>query len=367
MAQRTTMRTIARHAALSPTTVSHVLNRTPGTYVARETREKVWRVARQLGYQQSLLARSIKTALRHLGLVVAGQARVDDPCTALIFEGVRQRALKCDYVPVLHAMPARTGRAKAAETVEKMTTLWRSRLVDGFVLDKEGFLNTTVARLHEAGVPLVVVNGQTDIRTAAPAPVPSAVVDNFEAGRLASEHLLSLGHRRIGLLTRPYARFKVPFRPYQVARFIQGCRNALRAAGTKLDPTLVRDADPADKALTWAAVNQLLASPEPPTAILTGDDAIAIMTIHALARRGIRVPDDLSVVGCGNGPLATLVAEPELTTVSAPLRENGRRAVELLISLLEGRDVADTRVMLKPELIVRGSSAARGGSTKEKA
>jgi LacI family transcriptional regulator len=142
---------------------------------------------------------------------------------------------------------------------------------------------------------------------------------------------------------------------YRIADVLRGCRDALIQAGNPLPEHRVARGDETDASRTFAAVRSLMDAADPPTALFVADDAMAIMAIHALARAGLRVPQDVSVVGYGDWPAIVPLADPPLTTVRVPVRESGRRAARLLMDMLEHR--ADPQqITLQPELVVREST-----------
>ncbi len=356
---RPTMQRIAVRAGVSPTTVAHALNRTPGTYIAEATRQRVLEAAKALGYQQALLSRSIKTPLRHLGFIVGDADRPYARADALeIFEGIRQEAMAHRYLAALMPMaPEVSDHYSADKAVASITQYHRTKLFDGFILDKSCVLTASVHQLDAQSVPLVTVNGSAVLRPQVQTPIPSVAVHSRLGGRLATRHLLELGHRRVALLTRPWSSFPVDYRPYQVSELIRGYHDAHTDAGVPCDPALQRDADPWNKAPTYEAVARLLELPAPPTAIFAGDDAIAVMVMHALGHRGVRVPQDVSVVGFGGWSQAARLADPELTTARTDLRHNGVLAARLLIERLEGGTASALHMALDPHLHVGGSTA----------
>ena len=276
---RPTMRKIAAQAGVSPTTVAHVLNQTPGAYVAADTRQRVLDAAAALGYQEALLSQSIKAPLRHLGMAVSDTEHPQLRADAMeIFEGARQEAFRHDYITVLLPMtPEVRPNYSSSRGVQAIEQFHRTKLIDGFILDKSSFLNHAVRKLAASGVPIATVNGAPIRSGRSRVPVLSAIVDNHAGARLAVEHLTQLGHQRIALLTRPWTSFPKQYRPYQVAQIIDGYRDALHAAGLEFDSGLVTDADPWDRQITYDAVDRVLSLDPPPSAIFAADDAIALM------------------------------------------------------------------------------------------
>jgi LacI family transcriptional regulator len=200
-----------------------------------------------------------------------------------------------------------------------------------------------IAGLTERGVPVVAIAHACDALS-----VPSVDVDNTEGIRLATEHLLGLGHEKIAHLGGDEDMVSVPPRR---AAFLA----ALAAAGLSV-PSAYMKSCCYDGRKAADATRELLSLPEPPTAIVAGNDSIAIAAIAAARDRGVRVPDELSVVGFDDAPSAALVT-PALTTVRQPLLEIGAEALRLLVALIEGDPVPPVTHLKPPELVVRDSTA----------
>jgi LacI family transcriptional regulator len=169
-----------------------------------------------------------------------------------------------------------------------------------------------------------------------------------DGAKQATEHLLALGHRRIGAIAGPAGWYATEER-------LIGFRSALAGAGILLDPDLVVHSDWRIPRGTDAA-RELLALPDPPTAIFGFNDNVAIGAMHAARERGLALPDDLSIVGFDDTTQAGIVT-PRLTSVSQPLAEMGRMGVSLLIRILEGQRVDALRMELSTKLVTRQSTA----------
>ncbi|MEV4136727.1 substrate-binding domain-containing protein [Dactylosporangium sp. NPDC049742] len=200
-------------------------------------------------------------------------------------------------------------------------------------------------RLREQGFPFVVV----DPRTPPPRDIPVVSAAHFTGARTLTEHLLDLGHRRIGVLAGPQNWLAGEAR-------LAGHTSALADIGILADPALTRSAEPTAHYGEHAA-GELLDLADPPTAIIGFNDKVAVGILAAAARRGLRVPADLSVTGFDDIDLATATT-PQLTTVRQPLREMGRMAVSLVIRLVQQHRLDALHVELATELVVRGSTAA---------
>ncbi len=185
-----------------------------------------------------------------------------------------------------------------------------------------------------------------------PSDLPTVDSDNLRGARLATQHLLDLGHRRIAMLTgRP---------DLQSARLReQGYLDALQAAGVRAEPALLRVGG-YDPVLSADAARELLTGPDRPTAIFGANDVSAIAAVEVAAELGLRVPEDLSVIGFDNVPEAAL-ASPSLTTVEQPIHDMGRRAISLLIKLIQDEPVDITHITLPTRLVVRQSTGRPPG------
>ena len=213
-------------------------------------------------------------------------------------------------------------------------------LVDGALL-----VTPTVTDVQFDG-PIVAVDPHTG-----PSSLPTVTADNLQGARLGVDHLLSLGHTRIGMVTG---------RPDLISAQLreQGFREAHAAAGLTVDEALLLpggfEPEPAR-----AAAHALLSLPEPPTAIFAANDLSALATLEAAAELGLDVPSQLSVLGFDNIPESAL-AHPPLTTVEQPIRRMGHDAIDILVRLIAGEDQAEVHVTLGTTLVVRRSTAAPG-------
>ncbi|MEX0745265.1 MAG: LacI family DNA-binding transcriptional regulator [Phycisphaeraceae bacterium] len=348
-----TVQQIAERLGVSLATVSLALNH-PDARVAAATRSKVLRTALEMGYHRSTLARAIKIPLRHVG-VVLGDTEAQQPLANQVLGGILAAASAENYLPLIQPSPRGADQTIHDEALKRIVDLYASKLVDGFILDKRYFLNASILRMHSHGVPVVTVNGHT-VRTPNGKALPSVMVDTREGGRLATAHLLELGHRRVGLISPPYSSLSTDQLPWWVTMMIVGYRKALRRAGVPMDPRLLAEGDPENKHRTYAAITRLMNDPNPPTALLVGDDRMAVMAIHALALMGLRVPGDVSVVGFGDLPVARNLSLPELTSVHVPLRESGQEALRMLVAQLDHEDLPSSRLVLQPRLVIRQST-----------
>jgi LacI family transcriptional regulator len=199
-------------------------------------------------------------------------------------------------------------------------------------------------QLRDADIPLVVVDPAN-----LPEPdLPSVGATNWAGGMAATDHLISRGHRRIGAIAGPA--------DYLCSRArLDGYRSALDRAGAPYDPALVRNGDFQHEG-GFLRGGELLDLAERPTAIFAGSDQQALGVYEAARQRGLRIPQDLSVVGFDDLPTARWVSPP-LTTVRQPLADMGQVAAEMLCNLIDGVPLRSQRIELSTELIVRESTA----------
>ena len=328
-----TMAEIAALAGVSKPTVSKVMNRQPG--VAAATRERVEHVIAERGYVRHGAARALSAG--RAGSVNLVVKEVDNAYFMEIIQGVEETLERAGLSMVLTATrdEARRHRRWMARVIEHGT--------DGaiLVLPDEHFARLEELRGH--GIPVALV----DDRGESPADLPSVGATNFAGGFAAAEHLLSLGHRRIAVVGGP------PFKSTRAR--LAGYRTALQEAGVQPDPRLERSGGFVAET-GYEAARALLRAPEPPTAIFAGNDLQAIGVYRALYEAGLRAPDDMSVVGFDDLPLARLLT-PALSTVRQPVREMGALATRMLLRIIAGEKLESARVELATSLVVRESSA----------
>ncbi len=300
---------VARTAGVSVATVSKVINARYG--VAAATSRRVQDVIDELGYESSLVARSLRSHRTNvIGILVAEF----EPFSTELLKGISEAVADTGYELLAYSAGGRAGREVGWE--QRSLSRLGGTLIDGAIL-----VTPTVVDPHE-GIPVVAVDPHTG-----PSGPPTVDSDNLAGARTATEYLLGLGHTRIGLLGgRP---------DLESARLREeGYRQALAAAGIAVDPDLVRvggyKPDVADQ-----PAHELLTLPEPPTAVFAANDISAIRTIEVAQELGLRVPEDLSVIGFDNVPESALCVPP-LTTIAQPIRQMGAEALRMLVDLVAG-------------------------------
>lgn len=326
------MADVARTAGVSVATVSKVVN---GRYgVAAATLSRVQEVIEELGYEASLGARSLRSHRTNvLGILVAEF----EPYSTELLKGASAAVGATGYELLAYS----GGGAGGSVGWERR---YLSRLA-GTLIDGAVIVTPTVVEAHP-GVPVVAVDPHTG-----PSGLPTVDADSFAGAVLATEHLLGLGHTRIAFLGgRP---------DLESARLREdGFRHAMAAAGVAVDEDLVRVGGYRPETADQPA-NELLARPEPPTAVFAANDLSAIRVVEVARSLGLRVPEDLSVIGFDNVPESAL-ATPSLTTISQPLQQMGAEALRLLVDLIDGRE-RGVHVRLPTELVERASTAPPRG------
>lgn len=330
--KRTSIKDIARLANVSHSTVSRALSGSP--LISTGTASRIRRIAEEAGYRASAAARSLVTSrTAAIGVVVTSIA---DPFAAETVLGIESAANDHDYSVIL----ANSGAEPEREV--KVVRSFEERRVDGIIVTSSRVGATYAEVLSQTGVPIVLLNNQHPSEF-----LHSVTIDNAAAACAATRHLIDLGHRRIAYIGDRYG--------YQSdTERHDGYRAALEAAGLPVQPEYVAHGD--GKAEGAAdAVATLLALPEPPSAIFCYNDMTAMGAMKALAGRGLRVPEDISIVGFDDLFVAQYLTPP-LTTIRQPMREMGRHALEHLMHLIEGAG-PQPHVRMPGELIVRQSTA----------
>jgi len=341
---RATSHDVAARAGVSQPTVSLVLSSNPKARVASATRERVLRAAEELGYRPNVIARSLVRRRSYaLGVLVPD---LGNQFFADVVSGAERVAAEEGYAVVL------TEQRDAP--LERQLDALRARQIDGVILDAAGASAVPAAAFDGLNVVLVdrPSNGW-----------PGVASDAEGAGRLAAEHLLALGHRRLA--------FVGPSTDVHAFRMRErGFVRALAAAGVTVASERLRRA-PATLEGGQAAMRALLALPERPTAVFCANDLLALGAHKACTGLGVAIPREMSIVGCDDIAFARFVT-PELTTVAVPARELGARAARLLVREIEAAGAgagagAGVRAagagsqkprLLPVKLVVRGTTAA---------
>jgi len=328
---------VAARAGVSRTTVSLVLN-DRGESIPDVTRQRVLDAARDLDYHPHHSARVLAGGRSHTLALVLRQTAEQVAGDALLAETLRglAGAARSAHYRVL-VEPLTPGESTYGDLV-------RSRRADGAVVSGPLFDDPELSDLVDDGFPIVIQGSLPGTRA------PSVDIDNVASARTAVEHLIGLGHRRIACITN------APMTYTAAADRVAGYRAALAAAGLHDDPALFEEGG-YDASSGHRAMAAILARGVP-EAVFVASDVVALGAIGALREAGLGVPEDVSVVGFDDIPLAAYF-DPPLTTIHLPANELGLAAGRALLDLIAGRDVPQ-RSLLATEMVIRASTAPRG-------
>lgn len=329
-----TLEEVARHSGVSRSTVSRVINNDP--HVSEETRQKVLQAIAELDYHPNAVARSLAAGhTQIIGLVIPTAVAMlfSDPYFPRLIQGVAAACNASDYSVMLWI----------GEPEYERRTIHRhlnSGLLDGIIVASAVRDDPVVSALHQSGLPFVMVGRPED-------PTISYVdVDNVHGAREAVLHLLRQGYRRIATITGPLNTAAALDR-------LEGYRMALQSRGIAVDEALIAEGDFTEEGGALA-VQQLL--PHRPDALFCASDTMAQGAMRTIRAAGLRIPQEMAIVGYDDMPFAPNL-EPPLTTVRQPIERMGQEAVALLLDLLAHPDDGPHHLVLPTELIIRASTA----------
>ena len=332
-----TLRDVARVAGVHPATVSRALNEETRALVNEATARRVLKAAEKLGYQPNPIARGLKTNRSYtIGVLIPD---LTNPLFPPILRGIEDRLETAGYTP----LTANTDNDPERELLDAQAM--RARQVDGIIAATARRDHGLHDALLEAGIELVLVNRRQE-----ELPVSSATADDTLGMRLAVEHLLSLGHTRIAHLAGPLD-YSTGLDRHE--SFLE----TMRAAGVDPDPDLVLVAEVFREPEGERLCGQLLDEGREFTAVAAANDLLALGCYDAFAERGVRCPEDVSVVGFNDMPFTARFAPP-LTTIHIPHYEIGAAAAELMLERLGDGDSPTREIRLEPSLVVRQSTSA---------
>ncbi len=345
-----TIRDIAQDSGFSVSTVSIVLNNAPlARYIAKETKLRIEKAARRLGYRPNQLARSLRSQRNHtIGLMVFD---ITDPFCTPILRGIETTLFQASYVSLL------ADAHNERERFEKYLEMLLERRVEGLIVLANWLVVDikVLEHLSQRSVPAVVIGRNLQMES-----VSSVMVDNESGAHMAIQHLHSLGHRKIAFIRGPSVLDDSRERWKGIQTFAQ-------AAGLTIDPKLVVDLpnsfDPNQGfEAGYGLTEELLRRKRPFTAMMAFDDITALGAMRALLTAGVNVPERCSLIGFDDVAPAAL-AMPSLTTIRQPMEVMGATAVRLLNETIsagvEKRETVATHRKLPPELVVRQSTGPK--------
>jgi LacI family transcriptional regulator len=327
-----TISEVARRAGVSAATVSRVLN--GRTDVSRDLAARVHTAVQELGYRPNGVARNLRRqATKVWGLIISD---IGNPFFTSVVRGVEDAAHEAGYSLVL------CNSDDDLDKEQRYIDIALAEQLAGVIISPASEPSTDVSALVDRGIPVVAVDrrvGRLDVDT--------VLVDNVSGARLATQHLMESGCRRIACITGPT-------RTTTAAERLQGFRQAHEAAGREVDEDLVvLENFKADGGYDGA--QRLLGISTPPDGLFVANNLMTVGALEALMDAGVQIPDDMLLVGFDDIPWARLT-RPRLTTVNQPMYDMGREAGRLLAARI-GRDTSLPRtVVLPPDLQVRESS-----------
>ncbi|MED0714933.1 MULTISPECIES: LacI family DNA-binding transcriptional regulator [Aeribacillus] len=319
---------VAKMANVSTATVSRVLSNSGN--VKKETAEKVLEAIKKLNYQPNLLARQLRRLETKTVLVVVPD--ITNTFFSKILRGIEQVAIENDYEVLL----GDTGNSLERE--KGYLDILRQKKADGMILLTARLESHLLEEIsHEFPVVLACeyLEGSD---------IPTVSIDNISSARKATEYLISLGHKRIGFLSGPMDVILSRDR-------LKGFKQGMMQHDIAIEPNLIQEGDFSFES-GFNLMTKLLALTEPPTAVFASSDEMAIGAIKAIKAKGLKVPDDISIVGFDDIKFASIF-EPALTTVSQPMFEIGQKAMELLIKLIQKDKLEKTQYILEDQLVIR--------------
>jgi DNA-binding LacI/PurR family transcriptional regulator len=330
--RRTSLKTLAEHLHLSPSTISYVLNNSPGRSIPDATRERVKAAAKEFNYQPSMIARTLQgKRMQTVGVLLP---ELGEGYHSQVLSGVGDLLMREGffYFTVHHR--------HRKDLVSAYPELLRSRGVDGILA-----IDTHLEEDSPLSLPTVLVAGHTHIPG-----VTNVVLNHYRAAELAVNHLYQLGHRKIAFMQGQ------PFSSDSDTRW-EATLKVARELGLEVSEELMvhLERDSQSPAISYPGIRRLIQSRRPFTAVLCFNDVSAMGSIRALHEAGLRVPQDVSILGFDDIQSAEFQV-PSLTTIRQPLQEMGSTAARMLLKKLHGETTPDL-IQVDPGLIVRESTA----------
>jgi len=339
--KRATAAEVAELAGISRTTVSFVLNNVPGIRITEETRQRVLDAARQLNYHPDANARRMVTGqTRMIGFALhqSPDQAFSDHFFPQVLHGMSQAATRQGFHLLFEVIPPEDQR-------DRYMKLLNERHVDGIVLSGPRSDDTELLRAYEQGANIVLL-GQLPNQN-----IPFVDVNNIGGARVATEHLLNLGHTRIGMITN------APLEYTASADRLAGYKQALAGAGIAFDEALIRLGNFTMESGAQAMA-ELLRLEIRPSAVFIASDTVAIGALQAIRKAGLHVPTDIALCGFDDISFAKFTTPP-LTTVQLPAFGLGWAAAEMLIRMISKEEIKNPHIILSTELVIRDSCGVK--------
>ena len=328
------MKDVAMLAGVSTSTVSRVMNKS--MRVDEETRIKVERAIRAINYKPNLVARGLRMKSANLIGIVVPELQHETFTSFIKFteQSVEERG----YNLVIGSTNSNL------DTEERFIVNLIRRNIDGIIFSRVSDNSQALKLIDRTNIPIVIIDRSLDRED-----IPSVVMDNYGAGVMAAEHLLTLGHRRFACITGPM--------DISINRDrLRGFREAILGSGGSLDDKCVFEGNFKFESGGRGA-DYLVDTRADFTAVWVQNDYMAIGAINRFVIRGISVPGDVSLIGLDNIEHSWMI-QPALTTIAQPFQKMCETAVDIIMKMNRKEDIEDTRVVLAPELIVRGTTTS---------
>ena len=326
-----TIKDVAKMAGVSTTTVSHVINKT--RFVAQETESLVLQAIKDLNYSPSAVARSLKVnTTKSIGMIVTTS---EAPYFAEIIHAVEEHCYRQGYSLFL------CNTQNNAEKIKNHLEMLAKKRVDGILVMCSEYFPDSLNLLHSVeNIPMVVMDWGPNVHT-------DIILDNsFDGGYLATKHLIENGHKYIGIIAGELTKTTAKTR-------YEGFIHAMKEAGLTVNPNWVMEGffEPEDG---YECMNKILSQDNLPTAVFCCNDVMALGAISAIGEKGLRVPEDISIIGYDNIH-ASRFYSPPLTTVHQSKSRLGVQAVNLLFERINHKSDQKEKIEIYPELVVRKS------------
>jgi DNA-binding LacI/PurR family transcriptional regulator len=322
---------IARQAGVSTATVSKVINNTGR--ISQKTRDNIHRIMEDHNYRPNVLASAMKgKSTYQIAFLIPD---INNPIYALYLKHIEERGQELGYNIVMCS----TDNDPIKET--RHIALLRQRRVDGIIIASKFKNEELLKELIEEDFPVALFAHERPGLS-----IDSVTADDYMGGHLASQYLYKIGHRKIGVVGEDSISSR---------ERIQGYRSALSEAGILADEALIVVGGATIQEAEISA-GKLLDRENRPTAIFGCNDILAIGVMRAARARGIRIPEQLSIIGFDNTPLCSIVS-PELSTIAMPVSELGKHVTDIIIKKIEHGESLKQRIRMLPDLVIRGSTA----------
>lgn len=342
--KRATSFDVAREAGVSRTTVSFVLNNVNNISISETTRQRVLDAAQKLNYHPDASGRKLVTGKSSaIGLVLrqSSDQIFSDAFLLQVMLGIEHAASQFSFNVLLKPLDP--------SDQSGYDQLISENHVDGILLSGPRRDDDEIIKRYEEGFPIVLMGQLTG------SDIPFVDVNAFAGAAEATRHLIDLKHQRIGMITNASLEYT------SARERRQGFIYALQEAGLPFDETFFREGA-YTPASGFTAMNELLENEIYPTAVFVASDVVAIGAVQAIKNHHLRIPEDISIIGFDDIPMAAFI-DPPMTTIRLPAYEIGREAGESLINLIRGNEPKSRQLMLNTELIIRESTRDRFNTT----